>query len=683
MKNILKNFYKNKNQLYKFTLLIFSICFLVYLFPKKEDFRYQFIKGKKWNYKELKAPFDFSIRKTDQELAIQKDKIKKNKKLYFYKDNKILDEVLNELSILTKDKHNDKIISECKNFILKVYYNGYIDSTYFFTEPKENDLIVVKNKNKEFFDEEQENVAPYGNFYKEEKIKSLINDSFPENKKETNFYNKILKKIIIPDIKYDELLTEEALEKKFLSISQTRDLVYKGEVIISENEIIDNEKFQKLFSLSKRYENQIDPTDSYLLTVGYISLITILFIILFFYLAYFEKNTYINNRRLSFLMINILWICTIATTLLKYNPKLLYAAPICILPLIIRAFFNFHISFIVYFITILILSIGIPNSFEFVFIQLTVGATILIRKKNNYKRVSLFLIIGKVTLAYLICLIGLSFIRDNSLDINIGKNIFIFFFNIISILFSYPLIYLFEKLFNLTSDLSLLELSDTNTPILRMLSQNAPGTLQHSIIVSSLAEESAVAINANPLLARIGAMYHDIGKVKNPAFFTENQHNIINPHNELSSDESVKIILNHVIDGIELGKKYNLPDRVIDFIRTHHGTNLIYFFYKKQKEENPDKEIDKNLFRYPGPKPFSKETAIVMICDAVEAASKSLEKPSGKNLEELVEKIIDYQKEEGQFSNSDITLKEIEIIKHVLKKKLMSIYHTRISYPEI
>ncbi|WP_341657947.1 HDIG domain-containing metalloprotein [Blattabacterium cuenoti] len=291
---------------------------------------------------------------------------------------------------------------------------------------------------------------------------------------------------------------------------------------------------------------------------------------------------------------------------------------------------------------------------------------------------NIFIAAAKITITYIITFSLLTLIREGSLERISFYTFYLFFFSgILTTLFVHPLIFFFEKLLNLTSDISLLELSNTNAPILRLLSQRAPGTLQHVLTVANIAEESAIAIGANSLLVRIGSIYHDIGKIKYSKFFIENQQNIINPHKKLSPKESARIILEHVSIGVKLAKKYHLPDSVTDFIRTHHGNSIISSFYEKQKKIYPNIKVDKKEFQYSGPKPFSKETAIVMIADSIEAASKSIKNPSTKDLENLVENIIEKQKIENQFSNADITLKEIEKIKQVLKKKLINIYHTR------
>jgi len=328
----------------------------------------------------------------------------------------------------------------------------------------------------------------------------------------------------------------------------------------------------------------------------------------------------------------------------------------------------------------LILGFVVPNSYEYTFLQIIAGIVTILTVSESFKRANLFISVAQITFIYILAYVSFHIIHEGSID-NLDLNVIILFvISGFSTLVVHPLIYLYEKMFGLISDVSLLELTDTNSSLLKELSNKAPGTFHHSLNVANIAEAAASEIGANALLVRVGALYHDVGKMVNPTFFTENQSASGNPHDVLSPKESAKIIVNHVIEGIELAKKYNLPDRVIDFIRTHHGTSTVYYFYKKAKEENEN--VDISHFQYPGPKPFSKETAILMMSDSVEAASKSLKNPTSTLIDSFVDKIIQKQMEDGQFLNANITFKEIEQVKKVFKRKLTNIYHLRIEYPE-
>lgn len=350
------------------------------------------------------------------------------------------------------------------------------------------------------------------------------------------------------------------------------------------------------------------------------------------------------------------------------------------MPIILKTFFDARLGLFVHVLTVLILGFVVPNSFEYIFLQIIAGIVTILTVSELYKRANLFISVGQITLIYMVGYFAFYVIHEGSVE-NINLYTFGFFLlNGMITLFAQPLIYMYEKIFGLVSDVSLLELSDTNSKLLKELANKAPGTFHHSLQVANLAEASANEIGANAMLVRVGALYHDIGKMNRPTYFTENQITNINPHDDLEPLESARIIIDHVIEGIEMARKYKLPDRVIDFIRTHHGTSLVYYFYKKQKDSQQD--FDESDFRYPGPIPFSKETAILMMADAVEAASKSLNNPTYPIINDFVEKIVDGQMNAQQFLNANITFKEIQSVKKVLKQKLTNIYHLRVEYPE-
>lgn len=357
-----------------------------------------------------------------------------------------------------------------------------------------------------------------------------------------------------------------------------------------------------------------------------------------------------------------------------------YVVPLCILPLTLKAFFDARLGLFTHVITVLLLGFIVPNSYEYMFLQIIAGIVTILTVSELYKRANLFISVGQITLVYIISYFAFIVIQEGEIETLKAEVFLTFLLGGLATLFVQPLIYVYEKIFGLVSDMSLLELSDTNSRLLKELAEKAPGTFHHSLNVANLAEAAANEIHANSMLARVGALYHDIGKMHNPTYFTENQTTSVNSHDELSPRESAQIIIEHVIKGIEIAKRNNLPDRVIDFIRTHHGTSTVYYFYKKEKEINENASAED--FRYPGPIPFSKETAILMMCDSVEAASKSLKEPTSVLIDNFVEKIIDKQMDEGQFLNSNITFKEIQMVKKILKRKLKNIYHLRIEYPE-
>ncbi|WP_185856088.1 HD family phosphohydrolase [Blattabacterium cuenoti] len=655
----------------KFLVTLIAIFALTFFFPKKKIFKYEFSKGKPWIYEDLFSPFNFFVFKNKKEIDLEIKNVKKEKNFFYYKNTKVVKEIKKKLI-------KKKLVSRTRKKIFKIvntiYRYGYLNTKNFSIQSTKKNIFFSIYKKKYW------RYISYKNIYTSDKVNHLIERVIPKN---SIHVKEILRKTIVPDLNYEKNYTEKIFNEKIKSIKKIKYSIAKGERIIGKNDVINESKFRILSFFRKEYETRIwNKKKNYYLMIGHFLIISVIFSIFILYLFYFQNKIFQNNREINFLVINILFISFITIFTLNFYSKTLYLIPFCILPISVRAFFNFNLSFFIHLITILLLSLITPNSFEFIFIQITTGFLVMLTKKNIFKMKNLFFTVGKITGTSIVIFCLLTLIREGTLEKISLFTFSLFFFSGLLTLFVHPLIFIFEKLLNLTSDISLLELSDINTPILRLLSKKAPGTLQHVLTVANIAEEAAVSIGANSLLVRIGAIYHDIGKIKNSIFFTENQHNItINPHEYLSPKESAKIILEHVSIGIELAKKYHLPDPITDFIRTHHGNSMVHYFYEKQKKKYPNIWIEKEQFKYSGPKPFSKETAIVMICDSVEAASKSIKNPSDKNLENLVENIINKQKEENQFSNSDITLKEIEKIKQVLKKKLLNIYHTRIEYP--
>ena len=433
--------------------------------------------------------------------------------------------------------------------------------------------------------------------------------------------------------------------------------------------------------MRKEFTLQQDRRNSFFIVFGYAILIILIYAILLFFIYNYRYDIYEDNRKLTFILFNVLIVIVAFTLTINYNTNYVFAVPICILPLIIKAFFDSRLGLYTHLLTVLLVGFLVPNSFEFIFIQITAGIMTVLSQTKLYKRANLFLTVGQTFIIYMIGYISFTTIQEGSiLKINFAP-ITMFLLNGLLMLFVQPLIYIYERLFRLVSDVSLLELSDTNSILLKELSEKAPGTFHHSLQVANLAEAAANEIGANSLLVRVGALYHDIGKLISPSYFSENQKASVSPHDEITPRQSAKIIISHVINGIKIAQKHNIPDRIIDFIRTHHGTSLVFYFFKKQEEiSNEDFNIDD--FKYPGPKPFSKETAILMMADSVEAASKSLKSPTVDDLKKFVNKIINSQMADQQFNSSDITFAEIELVKKVLFKKLINVYQLRIEYPE-
>ena len=497
----------------------------------------------------------------------------------------------------------------------------------------------------------------------------------------TRAYQSLFFNLIKPNVAYDENLSQKALDDELSKLSLTRGTIDEGKLIIAKGEVVESDNYKILESLKDEFESELWASNNYYyILAGYTVLVALVLIMLFLFLKKYRREIFENGTKVTFIFMNILLMVFITTLVVKYNEAYVFVVPLCILPLILKTFFDARLGLFVHVLTVLILGFVVPNSFEYIFIQIIAGIVTILTVSELYKRANLFISVGQITLIYIVGYLAFHIIHEGNLDNIIWLTLGLFLLNGMITLFVQPLIYVYEKIFGLVSDVSLLELSDTNSKLLKELSNKAPGTFNHSLQVANLAEAAANEIGANAMLVRVGALYHDIGKLGNPYYFTENQITNVNPHDDLEPRDSARIIINHVIEGIEIARKNNLPDRVIDFIRSHHGTTMVYYFYTKQKEL--EGTVNEDDFRYPGPIPFSKETAILMMADSVEAASKSLKNPTFMVLDAFVDKIIGGQMAANQFLNADITFREIETIKKIFKQRLTNIYHLRVEYPE-
>jgi len=651
------------------------------MFPKSGKFKYNFDKGKPWQSENLYAPFDFAIKKSAEELESEKLSISQNNPVYFDIDPSVKQDVLEAYqtnfyqaipdSIIIK---NDNIFDFGKTILNNIYNFGVLDEDYNYSPDKAVILIDKQTEIASGLFSDLMSLTEFRNYTEQELRKAGFSKYGPNLV--SLFFD-----IIKPNITLDKSFTDNALQEELDKISTTRGSIERGTLIISKGEIVEGSKYNILKSLQSEYESQVWSKSSYYwILFAYTLLVALALLMLLLFLRKYRMEVFLDNTKVTFIFFNILLMILLTTLVINYNSKYVYVVPLCVLPLVFKAFFDARLGLFAHVLTVLLLGFIVSNSYEYMFLQIIAGIVTILTVSELYKRANLFISVGQITLIYIIAYFAFFVIHEGSIiDLRL-ENFGLFVLCGLATLFVQPLIYIYEKLFGLVSDVSLLELSDTNTKLLKELSNKAPGTFHHSLNVANLAEASANEIGANAMLVRVGALYHDIGKMKNPTYFTENQSTGINPHDELSPKESSKIIIDHVIDGVEIAKKYNLPDRVIDFIRTHHGTSLVYYFYSKEKEN--DDETDKEEFRYPGPRPFSKETAILMMCDSVEAASKSLKEPSSSKIDKFVESIVGKQMENGQFLNANITFKEIQSIKKVLKNKLANIFHLRIEYPE-
>ena len=682
MNKFFNSLYKNHNFIYKIFLFLLTTFLIVYLFPKSGSFRYSFEKGKPWQSENLYAPFDFAIQKSEKEIELEKELIVLESAVFFDLDTTIKKQVLvnhrskfDEIfNLLKNDSTKTKLFDRNLKILNSLYSNGILPYDYNFNS-KQIIKILINNT--------QVKSVTYNDFFPQSKLNKFIDSTLLSTEYKSYIPNikSIFFEIITPNITYNEKLTKSAIQDRINQISLVRGRVEKGTLIISKGEVVKGDKLSILKSLESEYESQVWSETSYIwIITAYTILVALALLMLLLFLRKYRFEIYLNNTKITFIFFNIVLMVLLTTLVINFNPSYVYVVPLCILPLVLKAFFDARLGLFTHVITVLLLGFVVSNNYEYMFLQIIAGIVTILTVSELYKRANLFISVGQITLIYILSYFSFYIIYEGNIDGLKWENFLLFVLCGLATLFVQPMIYAYEKLFGLVSDVSLLELTDTNSPLLKELSEKSPGTFHHSLNVANLVESCANEIGANSMLVRVGALYHDVGKMNNPTYFTENQSTGTNPHDELSPSESAKIIIDHVINGIEIAKKYNLPDRVIDFIRTHHGTSKVRYFYNKQKELNLDFDISE--FKYKGPKPFSKETAILMMCDSVEAASKSLKNPTSVKINNFVDSIISSQIEMNQFLNSNITFKEIESIKKVLKHKLANIYHLRIEYPE-
>ena len=676
------NLYKQQSLIFKYILYIAAVAFIVFFLPKGGKFKYEFQKGKPWQFENLYAPFDFSIQKSDSEITKEKQAIESNQLPYYKYDEKIVEGLREKFEIDFEEKWNDVDLRNSQRNRLKKFSEAIFDSIYKKGILQNNGKQIQRDFIYLVKDNEAKKVR-VSDFFRMNEINDLVNTVLDQNNL-SSFENEtqaLFFDLITPNVNFDNNLTKKARDEALSKLSYTRGTVDQGRLIIAKGEVVEAENLKVLESLKGEYESELWTANNYYyILIGYTVLVALVLIMLFLFLKKYRKEVFDNNIKVTFIFFNILLMVFITTMVVKYNDQLVFVVPLCILPLILKTFFDARLGLFVHVLAVLILGFVVPNSFEYIFLQIITGIVTILTVSELYKRANLFVSVGQITLIYIVGYLAFHTIHEGDLSDIEWYTLGLFLLNGMITLFVQPLIYIYEKLFGLVSDVSLLELSDTNSKLLKELSNKAPGTFHHSLQVANLAEAAANEIGANAMLVRVGALYHDIGKMNDPTFFTENQITNVNPHDELSPKHSAKIIIDHVIKGIELARKNNIPDRIIDFIRSHHGTTMVYYFYKKQKDL--EGEVDEEDFKYPGPLPFSRETAILMMADSVEAASKSLKDPTFLMIDEFVDKIISGQMKANQFLNADITFKEIEIIKKIFKQKLTNIYHLRVEYPE-
>ncbi len=690
---------KNRRYLLHISFFVISVIIVVIISPREGKFRYEFQKGRPWLSTPLIAPWDFPVLKPENVVAREQDSIIRNFTPYFrYETETSANEIQNFEGYLDrmltsfeseKQQLSTRVYNSLKSDLVKsltdIYSSGILEAVDVAGIPglRKGEITVVRNRIAEQWNLSQvlnqRDAYQMANSAKEEMEKSLLE----ANEKGAALFveNIALYDFIKPNLFYDEVTSNALRDRLMREISLSRGLVQKGELIITRGEIVGDAKYQVLESFKREYEKRLGQHDRWFVLLGRLILVISCYLMLYLFLYNFRFEV-LDSTHKTFFIILIILLFFVITRLVTYVPNdAVYLIPFAIVPVVIRTFYDSRLALFVHLVSIMLVAFIVPNSFEFIFMSFIAGVVAIFSLTTIYRRSKLFFTAIMVFLAYSVVYFGIGILQEGSFANMKWSNYMWFAGNGILLMLSYPLIFIFEKTFRFLSDATLFELSDTNQPLLRRLAEGAPGSFQHSLQVANLAEEAAREIGANHLLVRTGALYHDIGKINHAEYFIENQPEGFSPHDRLDPLASSRFIINHVVEGVEMAKKYKLPSPIIDFIQTHHGTTVAYYFYKKYLDRNPrDTNMEKE-FAYPGPSPFSRETAVVMMADAVEASSRSLSNYSDENISELVERIIYLQEQDGQFANTPLTYKDISDIKNVFIKRLSNIYHARIAYP--
>ena len=658
-------------------------------FPQEARFRYEYQKGRPWMHATLYAPYNFAILKSETEIEREKDSLLNDQVPYFIYADSVTQ---HELSILTKNLDRtalSKAVSSGQFLSLKlklsgiysdVYQVGIIDQNY-VNNPhllKKGTLKIVKNNiGKEI---QLSSVYSLKSAYNEirrkiDELKSLHPEwnIFLENLQPDSYLSS--------NLIFDQEKNKQMKEKILENLSSNHGIVQEGERIVSQGDIISASTFNMLESLRITFENSRGENSKYILVIlGKIMLIFVLLLTLYLFLLNIRRKLMRSRRDITFILITLTLMILFCAVVIRSGSFNIYIVPFTALALIIRTFLDTRVAIFVNMLAALMVGFMAPNGYEFVLLQITVGSIAVISLNKMQKREQLILTAIFIFISYSAIYIGISLIQEANLKAVEWLNIKWFAFNAILTLMTYLLIYILEKSFGFVSDITLIELTFTNQKLLKTLSLEAPGTFHHSLQVANLSEMAISKIGGNSLLVRAGAMYHDIGKISNSHFFIENQIIGINPHDSLSNEASAEMIIGHVEKGVELAKKHKLPEQIIDFIRTHHGTTKTGYFY--QKQINSNHEVEDLKFTYKGPLPTTRETAVVMLADSIEAASRSLVAKNPENIRNLVENIFRQKVELGQLEYAPLTFKDIRVLKNLFQEKLINIYHVRMNYPE-
>ncbi len=678
--------------LVKYLMVAGVVAFISFLFPNDVKFKYEFDKGQRWQYGDLRAPFDFAVLKPEEEVEKEKQKIRKSFSPYY----ELLPEISKQQQQSFEEQFNgqledargegqfedvmrqpERYVDFGKQLLGNIFKRGIVRLAEAHRGKSSDFVINIVRGN-------TTQPRTLGNLLDQEEARALLSDSLPYSQlSEPEFLYPMLEQAIVPNIFYNDTLSQRLLQEDLSKVALYRGRVSKGDLIVTEDGYITEDIYLKLKSFKAKYKREVTAQQSYLgVLIGYALLSVLIIGVFLLYVRLYAASVFSRFNKLVFILLWLMAFSYLVYAVEQVRLLSTYMIPFCVVPIVIRNFYDENLALFTHLVVVLLASFLSSLGYEFTFLQILAGIVVLLSDVDTRDWSRFFYSIFFIFVVYALGYAGLSLIQEgNYQDIDWRVLSWLALSAFLTLL-AYPLIPLLERFFGFTSAITLVELSDMNRPLLRALANKAPGTLQHSLQVANLSEEAARAIGANHLLVKVAALYHDIGKTLQPQYFIENQRNG-SPHEEVSHKESAEIIIQHVTEGVKMAKKARLPSVLIDFIKSHHGTTRVEYFYRNYLKEHPEEEgVDESAFRYPGPKPVTKEETILMMADSIEAACKSLKEPTEDNLNELIDKIVGGKITGGQFQHSKLTFEELEDCKRVFKQLMKSVHHVRIEYPE-
>ncbi len=683
--------FQNIPTIAKYLLVFLVIFFISFLFPNNVRFKYQFDRGQTWQYEDLVAPFDYPILKPKAEIEAAKVQINDEFSPYYYYDKSIVKNTKKSfISDFDKQVQNvgdgDQFVDvlkrtrQYKRYGIRLIDNFYQEGIYELNskhQSKEKDFVITVLKGNTEYPKTIQSIPD------RETVNDRLADSlFSSGLREADFLLPLLQNTFEPNISFNDTLTQNFLDKAIAQVSTSNGLVKKGDLVIKKNGVVTDDIYKKLVSYKSQYEKEVTDKQSHLgVFIGYLLLTSIIVIVFLWYLQFNEPKIFGHFSNLVFLLLWLVVYSYLVYIVEVTDAVSVYMIPFCIVPIVVRNFYNDRLALFTHIIIVLIASFLSSLGYEFTFITILAGIVAVLASGSTRYFTQFFRSIGLIFAAYAISFLGLSLIREGTIAGVDWGNYTWLFLNAFLTLLAFPLIPLLEKIFGFVSAVTLDELSDMSRPLLKDLSIKAPGTLQHSLQVANLSEAAATKIGADAQLVKVAALYHDIGKMSQSEFYIENQSGY-NPHSESTPLDSAKKIIEHVTKGLEMAKKNRLPSVITNFISSHHGTTRVEYFYRQHIDQNPGKQIDASLFTYPGPRPATKEETILMIADSLEAACKSLKSPTGQDIDNMINNIIAGKIANKQLEDSDLTFQELEICQAEWKKLLRSIHHVRVEYPK-